>query len=235
MDESADRTGAGWSSGASPRITPAQVQEKQFRTARLGGGYRMREVDEFLDRVTDALSSLVAENERLRRGRSGPSAPAVAPAPAGPADRAAVNAFLQREKAFLQSLGSLVQEHAEELKRMVRSSREAATAETADAPAASTAAESPVAAEAPDVAEVRPANESPHLDDEAAAAADVSMETDEEDAGELVELEEQAPPTSDPEAATDEPIRLDDPEPARSRRREERGEGSLRELFWGEE
>lgn len=234
MDESADRTGAGWSSGGSPRITPAQVQEKQFRTARLGGGYRMREVDEFLDQVTDAMSSLVAENERLRRARPGASAPAVAPAPAGPADRAAVDAFLQREKAFLQSLGSLVQEHAEELKRMVRSSREAAGAE-AEAPAPSTAAEPPVAAGAPAAEEV-PTTDEPHpLEDEPAPAAEVSMETDEEDAGELVELEEQAPPASDPEAATEEPIRLDDPEPARSRRTEERGEGSLRELFWGEE
>jgi hypothetical protein len=33
----------------------------------------------------------------------------------------------------------------------------------------------------------------------------------------------------------DEPIRIDEPEPARSRRSDEGGESSLRELFWGEE
>ena len=33
----------------------------------------------------------------------------------------------------------------------------------------------------------------------------------------------------------EEPIRLEDPEPARSRRSEEKEGDSLRELFWGEE
>ena len=37
------------------------------------------------------------------------------------------------------------------------------------------------------------------------------------------------------EAADDEPIRLDEPEPARSGHQEEKEDGSLRELFWGEE
>jgi hypothetical protein len=36
------------------------------------------------------------------------------------------------------------------------------------------------------------------------------------------------------EVIADEPIRLEEPEPARSKRSDEEG-GSLRELFWGEE
>ncbi|HWL91017.1 MAG TPA: hypothetical protein VNP90_06590, partial [Actinomycetota bacterium] len=36
-------------------------------------------------------------------------------------------------------------------------------------------------------------------------------------------------------AVADEPIRLDEPEPARSGRSDEEEDGSLRELFWGEE
>ena len=32
------------------------------------GGYRMRDVDEFLDRLTESTEALVAENERLRAG-----------------------------------------------------------------------------------------------------------------------------------------------------------------------
>jgi hypothetical protein len=43
------------------------------------------------------------------------------------------------------------------------------------------------------------------------------------------------PPTSATGGAADEPIRLEEPEPARSRRTDEDEGGSLRELFWGEE
>ena len=62
-----------WSSTPTGGIMPMDIQQKEFQVARFGAGYRMREVDEFLDQVTDALSALVAENERLLRriGRSG--------------------------------------------------------------------------------------------------------------------------------------------------------------------
>ena len=54
-------------SAAAPRkaLTPLDVQQKEFGVSRLGG-YKMREVDEFLDTVTDTLSALVAEVDRLR-------------------------------------------------------------------------------------------------------------------------------------------------------------------------
>lgn len=55
-------------------IDPQSIEEVQFKTTRVKEGYDQDEVDNFLDRVADALRSalgsngnLVAENERLRR------------------------------------------------------------------------------------------------------------------------------------------------------------------------
>jgi DivIVA domain-containing protein len=50
-------------------VTPFDVQAKRFEMAHLGRGYRMREVDECLDDVTDMLSQLESENEALRAER----------------------------------------------------------------------------------------------------------------------------------------------------------------------
>lgn len=48
------------------RVTPLDVQGREFEIARFLGGYRMREIDEYLDDVTDMLARLDAENEVLR-------------------------------------------------------------------------------------------------------------------------------------------------------------------------
>ena len=48
------------------RVTPFDVQAREFGTARFLGGYQMREIDEYLDDVTDMLARLDAENEALR-------------------------------------------------------------------------------------------------------------------------------------------------------------------------
>ena len=151
--------------GAPRQISPLEIQQKEFRYARFGG-YKMRDVDEFLDRVTEAMSAVVAENERLRTG--GAPAPPVLGTPdlddvgrqadeiiqrardeaerivadgraraaslgaaAGVAaaaggteeERAAINAFLAREKEFLQSLAGLVQGHAGSVKEMAKAAR----------------------------------------------------------------------------------------------------------------
>jgi DivIVA domain-containing protein len=225
----------------SERITPMDIQQKEFQVARFGAGYRMREVDEFLDQVTDALSALVAENERLLRG-SGDAGSASSPERAlpatGGADRAAVEAFLRREKGFLQDLGGLVQEHAEDLRSMVRAARQGAPAVAAAAPAAATEA----AAEALDEPEVL---ERASGDAEAIGSTEQETATD---ASPEEALDDESAPEGDDEpeapggsamtiteAADDEPIRLDEPEPARSGRQDEKEDGSLRELFWGEE
>jgi DivIVA domain-containing protein len=252
-DERTDRSGADRTSTPAGRLTPADVQQKQFRTARMGGGYRMREVDEFLDQITDTLSSLIAENERLRRRQPSPSsAPAGPIVPSGASDRAAIEAFLRSEKGFLQSLGTLVQGHAEDLKDMVRAARaggpapeapsEAAPApvvpsEPAHAEAPQPAAAEPTPAEPPPTATaVEPAVEPAQVARTPASSEiqDEGVEVPDEEPAQISEPAEQET-GSMPTVETEEPIRLDEPEPARRSRRNEETTGSLRELFWGEE
>lgn len=50
-----------------PVVTPEEIQHQEFGVSRFGG-YRMRDVDEFLDRLTASTQALQAENERLRSG-----------------------------------------------------------------------------------------------------------------------------------------------------------------------
>jgi DivIVA domain-containing protein len=239
-----------WSSTPKGRITPGDVQQKEFRVARFGAGYRVREVDEFLDQVTDALSALIEENESLLRGDVGRAAasspPSVRPT-TDDSDRAAVDVFLRREKGFLQDLGGLVQAHAEELRTMIRAvRRDAAPSAAEEAPPA----EAPrgVPAATPVVAPEARIGSSPEATPGAMKEADAPPEEASTDP-EAIEATQEQPSDAggdDREAiaeqtatitgdATDEPIRLEDPEPARSRRSDEEEGGSLRELFWGEE
>src|SRR5436309_2002398 len=57
---------AGSAGAPGARITPLDIQQKEFRVSRFGG-YRMRDVDEFLDQLTEVVSGMVEENARLRR------------------------------------------------------------------------------------------------------------------------------------------------------------------------
>jgi DivIVA domain-containing protein len=256
---------SGWSSAPSGRVTPLDVQQKEFHVTRIGAGYRMREVDEFLDQVTDTLSTLIAENERLRGGGSqvAPSAqPNPPPMSADGTDRMAVEAFLRREKGFLQDLGGLVQAHAEELRTMVRGVRsavpgsaggaapEAAEPEADEGSDASTGAPRGVASAAAGgaaasaaIGEVAAgeASDQPREPTEASEEAHEEEETFGTDSGASEESDESAAdddvdhePTIT-RVAADEPIRVEEPEPARSRRSDEDDGDSLRELFWGEE
>ena len=235
---------AEWGAPASGPITPLEVQQKEFRVARFGAGYRMREVDEFLDQVTDALSALTAENERLRQGagdRVPLSSPSSSPTSADEGDRAAVNAFIRRERGFLQDLGGLVQAHAEELRSMVRAARRDVVP-----PVEESSAEEPRVGPAPagvDVPETAPdptpeaqAERSDSAPEEESSGPD-AVEVGQEPAADTADDDPQGSPeppmTTGPLA--DEPIRLEEPQPARSRRSDEDEDGSLRELFWGEE
>jgi DivIVA domain-containing protein len=243
-----------WSSVAPGRITPLDVQQKEFHVTRVGAGYRMREVDEFLDQVTDALSALIAENERLLRAAGSdaptPSAASAAPAAAADdADRAAVEAFLRREKGFLQDLGGLVQAHAEELRSMVRAVRRDATGTAAAAAAGMPVGEPPASASAPAPAAGPPPAPATLVDAPGSATAEEpapeapatpapgTVEGADEPAGDGSDGEDEAgrAPTAIAGEAADEPIRLEEPEPARSHPSEETEGDSLRELFWGEE
>ena len=237
------------------RVTPADVQQVEFRLA--FRGYNERDVDAFLDRVTEDLASYIEENQRLRAGRAvapDPGDPATARAEAdrivagarveaarivGEAEahaavtgattgdaRAAVAPFLNTEREFLQSLGALVQEHAEEIKQMVltlRAKTEGAIApspdtdgtegasRTPDAGSATTAAEEPVRAEEEPTREAE--GEEPTREAEEAFAPIEVPESDEVTAG-----------VPDPAS-----------EPTAAKLRRDSGERSLRELFWGED
>jgi DivIVA domain-containing protein len=243
-------------SATSARITPLEIQQKEFRYARFGG-YKMRDVDEFLDRVTESMSTLQAENDRLRSGgaadapvlgtsdlddvnrqadeiiqrardeaariladaraRSGAMAGAVAAGAVSDEDRAAISAFLSREKEFLQRLAGIVQEHAGDVKGMARSARTApAVAASSEAPKPASAA--PTSAPAP----AAPAPPKPAVTPEPAKTPEKADTT-----------------ISLPRA--EEPVRAEQPATAGARRdggddpAGGGGDGSLRELFWGEE
>jgi DivIVA domain-containing protein len=61
---------------ASSVVTAADIQSKEFDVSRFGG-YRMRDVDEFLDQITEAMTKLSEENERLRSATGLPAAPSI--------------------------------------------------------------------------------------------------------------------------------------------------------------
>jgi cell division initiation protein len=136
------------------RLTPVDVQQKVFRLA--FRGYNERDVDEFLDQVTEDLAALHEENKRLREqiaeGGTGTGPEGGAPArqqaeaivrqarehaarligdaerrvaSAGAGVSAAPSSYLVREREFLQTLASLVQEHARTLKEEAQRARAA--------------------------------------------------------------------------------------------------------------
>ena len=253
------------------RITPEEVQQVEFRLA--FRGYNERDVDAFLDRITEGLSATLEENERMRAGAggslpgtSGSTAEAEvtlararseaeeilrrareeaagirATAGIGSGDaRNAVAPFLNREREFLQSLGSLVQTHAEEIKQMVMAIRE--RAETSAARPESVrplASELPAADRAPAVEEEPSppaAEEMPAAAFEPASAAEIRERLQASEPPREIVLPDEAdapePEVSQPvvvESAT-EPVFSTEGSPASERR-----ERSLRELFWGED
>jgi DivIVA domain-containing protein len=265
---------------SAPRaITPAEIQQKEFGVSRLGG-YKMRDVDEFLDELTDSVGTLVAENERLRRGggpvvgapdldevarqadeiiqrardeaarivaEAGGGSPSSLGARVSSQERTAVAAFLQQEREFLQGLGTLVQGHAEVVKRMARQSRTSETPPREPTPQASAAAKAPaqgVPAPPPPSPQMREAaqKEEPQKGEAAKGGAQappkaVAPAKQEAPApARTVSRDEptQAIPRSSKE---DDTVRVEDREPARVARDNERTEGdpSLRDLFWGDE
>lgn len=251
-------------------LTALDIQQKEFRVSRFGG-YKMRDVDEFLDQLTDAFSTLASENERLRSGAApvvgspdlddvsrqadeiiararaeaaritqearagaGAGVGAVSAVSAGSQSNAAVSDFLTREREFLQSLAGLVQQHAEAVKGMAKTSRTApshSAASTAAAPAAGAPGDAASAARpAPSARKTGEAAPSPQPRPEADAGADARSDTQADDGTEDVQ-EPTRVPDSEPT------VRIEEPAGARSARSdgEPEGDGSLRELFWGED
>lgn len=275
-------TGNDEASATRSRLTPIDVQQKEFRVSRFGG-YKMRDVDEFLDHITDTFTALTVENDRLRSGAAAPvvgspdldsvarqadeiiararaeaaritggskGASSVAPvSTSGPTDRAAVNAFLSREREFLQSLAGLVQEHAEAVKGMAKSARPAsgrptakpaltseAVAETTSeaVPADTTSGEATSTPAASADAETIDARSS--TAPESARAVEPSSESEEVQPSQHDSSpSSQDEPTTVPEPETT--VRLEEPATAGATRGDGDPEAdrSLRELFWGED
>lgn len=235
------------------RITPEEVQQVEFRLA--FRGYNERDVDAFLDRITEGLSSYLEELERMRlvaqqpqgaAGSTGDAGTMVAraraeadeivrrahqqaagiraAAGAGSGDtRGVVAPFLNQEREFLQSLGGLVQTHAEEIKQMVLAIRERAVASPMpDEGATISIAPKMPAAASPDV--VEPASAAELRERLQASGPPVEIGPADED-----DLPSDSTPPIVVESGT-EPVYSREGGPATERR-----ERSLRELFWGED
>jgi DivIVA domain-containing protein len=264
------------------QLSPMKIQQKEFGVTRVGGGYRMRDVDEFLDDITTSMTALVEENRRLREqagngamigapdleavarqadeiirrardeaaqivreARATPEAvpPVSSSVPSiGVGDRAAISAFLGREREFLQSLAGLVQGHAETVKGMARDARDAATAPAPTAPAPPAASAPTVTPPAKVVSEPSRSQDEPVRvgEPEPPAAGPTGEQATEPER--RSQSQPQSEPQGQPTSELEEPVRIDEPEPepatvGRSETDEapEEGDRSLRELFWGEE
>jgi DivIVA domain-containing protein len=207
------------------RLTPADVQQKEFRVS--FRGYNERDVDEFLDLVTEELQRYETELMRLRSERvsfdpasfdlddetrrllddarnradsivrQAEARAAGIPTASGADTRAVVAPYLNHEREFLQSLGALIQGHANTIKTMVEEARRRTEPAAAPEAAPSSAPPSPI--------ESAPA---PSIEASGGAGHDVVLLGDE--------------PVTTPAERSD-----DDREPEGGR--------SLRELFWGED
>src|SRR5262249_28752865 len=90
------------------RLTPMDIQEKVFKSQPGLHGYNEREVDEFLDRITEELARVQAENQRLREQLAAGGGPAAAPVAAAAGAQIGGD-YIAREKEFLRSLATLIQ------------------------------------------------------------------------------------------------------------------------------
>jgi cell division initiation protein len=226
-----------------PSLTPLDVQQKEFRVS--FRGYNEREVDEFLDTVTVELQRYEAEIMRLRSSpaifdpaadpdgeadriiraareradgivrEAEARAASITSAGAGDA-RSVVAPYLNREREFLQKLGSLVQEHAQTIKTMVEEARRR-TEE------GSTAAAVPL------------------LEDATEAGAEPSASAETDATGAETTPVRRAEAASEDEtdvvvlSGDDATDVAEDRDPRREDERQPEGARSLRELFWGED
>lgn len=230
-------------------ITPIDIQQKEFRISRFGG-YKMRDVDEYLDEVTEAMSRLTEDNERLRGRADLPTAPAIgAPDLADTSrqadeiiERARVEAARMVQEARTSAaaggpggvtdagraaVGAFLAQEREFLQGLATLVQ--GHAETMKGMAKASRSSSSGAASARS-ATPPPAPAEPS---EAGAASAKAVSTPEATKAE-------APKAPVPVQAQP-PVRLNEPEPASvgasegDEEGEGSGDGSLRELFWGED
>jgi DivIVA domain-containing protein len=224
--------------GQRSTLGPLDIQQKEFRVSRFGG-YKMRDVDEFLDAITDSFSALSAENDRLKAGSPAAivgtpdlddvarqadeiirrardeaariTAQAKVAAGGGGQDRGAVSAFLSQEREFLQSLAGLVQGHAESVKAMSKATKKAP--ESPAQPTAPPARPSGVAVtpDAPPATQGATRDDSERVDDRATASDPPPPAMPEP----MVAPKEDEPASVPDQAREPEPtVRIEEPEPA---------------------
>ena len=226
-------------------LGPAEVQQKEFRVSRFGG-YRMRDVDEFLDQVTGSMNAMVEENRKLRTQGGGPMI--------GAPDLADTS----------RQADEIIQRARAQAEQIVRDAKAADGAKTGSLPAgpAGSRDRAPVNAF---LAQERTFLQSlaalvqEHAEtvkgmvkaDRAAAPAPVPAPVPQPEKAASPSVAEEAPPTPPrprmdprltvPIAQVEEPIRVEDPAPASASalrdddRPGENPDRSLRELFWGED
>jgi len=211
-------------------LTPRDIQEKVFRTQAGLRGYNEREVDEFLDRITEEFARMHAENQRLRGALAAGTAavpPEGGPPPGGDTQAQEItSSFVAREREFLRNLATLIQNHAEAVKQDIGRARAPAPASAA-VPAPAPPAETPATAvpTAPAVPETAPGGQT---------ARPAALEP----AGLPVgagggSLAPPAAPALDLAGARPEPVMAGAAEPAPAKGGPD--EQTIRELFWGEE
>lgn len=233
-------------SAASRMLTPLDIQQKEFRVATRG--YKMRDVDEFLDQLTDAMSAVLAENERLRTGS--PASPAIGTADLDDTNRqadeiiqrarneaarivadaraqAAVGAGTGTNQAAVAAFLAQERDFLQSLAGLVQGHAESVKG-MAKAARQAPAASAPTATSAA----------SPATQTKAAGAEPAKAKTPEPaKAGTEPAAATNEPPAAAP--ASEETVRLQQPEPASVGRAEPtepaEGDSSLRELFWGED
>ena len=203
VDEFLDELTLAWS---------AMLEENRRLRAQAGGVHSIGAPD--LDDIARQADEIIAR-ARAEAGRIVAEAGVTAGVrQAGDDDRAAVSAFLSKERSFLQDLATLVQGHAEGVKGMAREVfAKPATEERAAVEPASAAQEVPATAAA---VPPRPTEATSDAENASTGSSVAAVPASEE--------EEEAP------------IRIEEPAPVRVPEHEEAsGDRSLKELFWGEE
>jgi DivIVA domain-containing protein len=244
---------------ATSAITPADIQQKEFHVSRFGG-YRMRDVDEYLDQVTEAMTKLTEDNQRLRSSGGMASAPSVGAPDLADTSRQADEVIARaraeaativqqaREQVVAGSVAGgadagraavapfLAQERdfLQQLATLVQGH-----AESVKGMAKAGRTQKPVVATPPAPIAAEVSSEAPS----APAKAPVADEAEEAEppAAPEVETAPTPAPTQPPQAT--QPIRVQEPATASVAAGEAgddeggsaEGDRSLRELFWGEE
>ena len=187
-------------------------------------GERPQAVDGSTGDAGEMVARARAEADEIVRRAHEQAAGIRAAAGTGSGDtRGVVAPFLNQEREFLQSLGGLVQTHAEEIKQMVLAIRERAEASPVpDERATASSRPQKSAAEAPEV--IEPASAAEIRERLQASEPPIEIGQADED-----DLSSEATPPIVVESGT-EPVFSRDGAPATERR-----ERSLRELFWGED